>query len=348
MPYVREMNLWIKNVDQVEIVAPLIKEPITTIDASYIHSNLKFNKISAIDFTSALKICRSLFLLPIIFGTIYRACRRADHIHLRCPGNIGLLGCFVQIFFPSKTKTAKYAGNWDPNAKQPSTYKLQRSILSNTSLTKNMSVLVYGNWEKQTNNIKSFFTASFHEKDKQQLTLRDYSANLKFIFVGGLVPGKCPLFAIKIVEHLNAKDIPCFLDIYGEGPLFEELNRYLHDNNLRSKVVLKGNVTTDILKAALNSVHFSILASKSEGWPKAIAEAMFFGVVPIATAVSCVPDMLGHGQRGIIIEPELEKAVAKIMASIKSENLKQMSLNALTWAQEYTLESFESEVKKLL
>ena len=46
---------------------------------------------------------------------MYKAMKWADHIHLRCPGNIGLLGCIVQIAFPKKVKTVKYAGNWIQN-----------------------------------------------------------------------------------------------------------------------------------------------------------------------------------------------------------------------------------------
>jgi len=52
--------------------------------------------------------------------------KSANHIHLRCPGNIGLLACLIQILFPNTPKTSKYAGNWDPNAKQPFTYKIQK------------------------------------------------------------------------------------------------------------------------------------------------------------------------------------------------------------------------------
>ena len=71
-------------------------------------------------------------LLPIVFDRVVVAMKNADHIHWRCPGNMGLIGAIVQILFPKKNKTAKYAGNWDPKAKQPFTYKLQRWILSNT------------------------------------------------------------------------------------------------------------------------------------------------------------------------------------------------------------------------
>jgi len=135
-PYVREMNLWLKRVDTVEIVAPLSHLKISNIDAVYQHQKIKFNKIPEIEFTSVLKLFNSFFKIPNIVFTMFKACKRANHIHLRCPGNVGLLGCIVQILFPNKIKTAKYAGNWDPNSKQPFSYKLQKWILKNTFLTK--------------------------------------------------------------------------------------------------------------------------------------------------------------------------------------------------------------------
>ena len=106
-PYVREMNIWLKYVDAVEVVAPLISNDISEIDSNYQHKNLDFTQIPSIEFTSVTKVINSLFKIPVIFYRIFKACQRADYIHLRCPGNIGLLGCVVQICFPKKMKTAK-------------------------------------------------------------------------------------------------------------------------------------------------------------------------------------------------------------------------------------------------
>ena len=142
-PYVREMNIWLKYVNQVTIVAPIEKTKLDNIHLAYQHKNLIFKEVPNFNLTNFSNSSRTLFKLPFIFLTIFLAMKKADHIHLRCPGNMGLIGCLVQILFPNIPKTAKYAGNWDPNAKQPSTYKLQKWILNNTFLTKNMKVLLY-------------------------------------------------------------------------------------------------------------------------------------------------------------------------------------------------------------
>jgi len=82
--------------------------------------------------TSFFNSIKSIPLLIYNILALFYAVFKADAIHLRCPGNVGLLGCIVQLFFPFKKKTAKYAGNWDPKSKQPWSYKLQKWILSNT------------------------------------------------------------------------------------------------------------------------------------------------------------------------------------------------------------------------
>lgn len=344
-PYVREMNIWLKYVNDVEIIAPFKTELPTKIDLPYKHNNIKYTEIPEI---SVARLFKTFIYLPLILWRIFKACKKADHIHLRCPGNIGLLGCLVQICFPSKIKTAKYAGNWDPKAKQPLSYKFQKWLLSNTFLTKNITVLVYGDWENQSKNIKAFFTATYYKKEIPEVITKDFLEPIKFIFVGSLVPGKRPKLTLQIIEKLQKNNINCTLDIFGDGVLRKELETYIIANKLNG-ITLQGNQEKGTIKDYLLQSHFSILASKSEGWPKAIAESMFFGVIPIATSISCVPYMLDYGKRGFLVESELDKAVNIIINALKNESdLKNMSLNAQNWSQKFTLDVFENEIKKLM
>ena len=110
-PYVREMDLWNALSDEVCVVAPVSIAPVTKIDLAY-KKNPRVKKISELAFTTLGNGIKSLINLPIIFWILFIEMRRADHIHLRCPGTIGLVGCIVQVLFPKKKKTAKYAGNW--------------------------------------------------------------------------------------------------------------------------------------------------------------------------------------------------------------------------------------------
>jgi glycosyltransferase involved in cell wall biosynthesis len=346
-PYVREMNLWFSQVKEVEIVAPISEGEINPILLKYDKTNMNFISIPKINILSASSVFKLIFQLPIIIKKIHEAMFKADHIHLRCPGNIGLIACFIQIFFPKKPKTVKYAGNWDPNSKQPWSYRLQKWILSNTFLSKNIKVLVYGDWKEQTKNIVPFFTASFMKKEKG-LNNKEFTSPFKFIFVGNLSHGKRPLFSVKLIECLMGKGFPVKLEIYGSGVLKNELHEYIAANNLNSFVRLMGNCKLEELKEVYKTSHFLILASQSEGWPKAIAEGMFYGCIPIATSVSCVPWMLDHGKRGMLVTEDMKQTVHNMLNILKDKSkLKIMSKEAQRWSEQFTLEKFESEINKM-
>lgn len=348
-PYIREMNIWLKYVTKVIIIAPTENAQVSEINLPYHHNNIEFIKVNSFNVKSKRSIFFTILNIPILFYKIIKCCFKANHIHLRCPGNMGLLGSLAQVFFPFKTKTAKYAGNWDLNSKQPFSYKLQQKILSNTFLTKKMRVLVYGEWEESTKNIKPFFTATYSENEKINCLPRKLNEKIKIVFVGTLVSGKKPMFAIELLQKLLRNGVDIQLDIYGDGVLKDELLIFVKTNNLQKRIFFHGNQNNETLKKAYQESHFVILPSESEGWPKAIAEGMFWGCVPIATKVSCVPYMLNFGNRGILIDLDVENDFIKVIELLNNQQkFIEYSQKALIWSQKYTLNYFEQEIKLLL
>ncbi|PQJ14069.1 glycosyltransferase [Nonlabens tegetincola] len=349
-PYVKEMNLWFSKVDEVQIIAPTrYNKPLLT--QPFDLQDIQVTSLRRLEFHRISMAVVSLLTMPYQLVVLCFAFAKADHIHLRCPGNLALLSCLVQILFPRKKKTVKYAGNWDPQARQPMAYRWQKLILSNTFLSKNITVLAYGNYVNQTKNIKPFFTASYYEKDKEPIVKRGYTGELNALFVGTLSENKRPLKVVQIVEDLRNEGVPVTLDIYGNGPLFESLNDYVKKNKLNPFIHLHGNQPLSSVTQAYKKAHFAFLLSRSEGWPKAVAEPMFWGCIPIATAVSCVPWMLtgdDNQTRGILIK-ELSNASEIIKEYLNRTNkLDEMSNNAANWSRQYTLDKFDYEIEKLL
>jgi len=348
-PYVNELAIWARHADKVGFFCPtwendngllISKIPF---EISKVFTAKEFNIKTPRNFLKAFRDSFSNFY------QIYQSMKWADHIHLRCPGNIGLMGCMVQILFPNKPKTAKYAGNWDPKSNQPWSYKLQQWILSSTFLTKNMKVLVYGEWEESSKNIKPFFTATYLESDKTPVVIRDVNTTITFVYVGMLAPGKRPLYAVKLVENLYKKGLNVRLSLYGNGQERNNLEQYILSNRLTEVIALKGNQPQEIIKKAFQESHFVILPSESEGWPKVIAEGMFWGCVPVATSVSCVPTMLDNGNRGILLNLNVEEDTTRIMELIHNpEGYKEMAEHGLHWSRKYTLDFFEEEIAQLL
>lgn len=351
-PYVREMNIWIKFFSSVTIIAPQAKDrELNPIELPYEHDNIRFVPVNEINLTTWKGKLTSIFSLPAITLKVLIGMKKADHIHLRCPGNMGLLGAYLQYFFPKKKKTAKYAGNWDPFSNQPNTYKLQQRLISDSDFSKNMNVLIYGNWPNQSKNIVPFFTFSYDSSESQEDSRVAISENctIKLLFVGALVTGKNPLKAAEVANILNQDGVGFTLDFCGEGSQKEDLQTYVDEHQLSDRVKLCGNLTSESLKDKYKESHFLIFLSESEGWPKVVAESMFFGCLPITTPVSCVADMLGQGERGDLIESNPMEAVRRIKQYIKNpQDYHSKSKLAKEWSKQFTKESFELELQKLI
>jgi len=349
-PYVREMNIWLKYVGKVIIVAPtdifIRPEPN---DLPYEIQNIQFLKIPQFDITGIKPALRTFFYLPLIILRINRGIKKADHIHIRCPGNVGLIGCFVQIFYPRKRKTAKYAGNWNWNSKQPWSYRLQQRILRNTFLTRNMTALVYGEWPDKTKNIKPFFTASYSERERIPVSKQPFSEGIRLAFVGTLTENKSPLTSLEVLRELRDKGIDANLTFCGEGPQRIILEQKISEYGLKDNVSLLGNVSAEKVKEVLIDSHFLIFISRSEGWPKAVSEAMWWGCLPITTPVSCVPWMLDNGKRGELVNGDVHKIASLVETYLTDQDLfNSKSARAMEWSRQFSLEKFEKEIKNLI
>ena len=353
-PYVREMNLWFKHIDRAIVVAPIEEAEPDPIDLAYEAKELEFVSVPAFNLTTPTDILKTLLKLPYISWQITRGMIRAEHIHLRCPGNMGLLGSILQIAFPRTPKTAKYAGNWEPDSSQPWSYRLQRWILSNTFLTRNTKVLVYGEWPNQSGNIVSFFTASYPKNEitdfkKPSLEIQNPKSKINLIFVGSLTPNKQPLLSIQAAEKLQGEGYDVCLDLFGEGAERQRLEAYIEEKGLEEFVVLHGNRDAETLKLHYQRAHFLIFVSKSEGWPKVVVEAMFWGCIPITSDVSCVNYMIGHGSRGQIAKPYVGEVVDKVKYYMENpDRFRRSSQEAMKWSRQFTLERFEKEIGSLI
>lgn len=349
-PYVREMNLWGKHVDEIKVLAPLVVDKPNLIDQKYKHDTVSISKIPNFNSIGKKNKVKAFIFVPFILLKIILNMFWADHIHLRCPGNVGLLGAVAQILFPNKIKTVKYAGNWDPNSNQPFSYRLQKWIISNTFLTKKCKVLVYGKWKNQSKNIVPFFTASYDKSEIIDIADKKIFPLVKFIFVGSFSSGKQPLLSVKVIKNLSKK-YNVMLDMYGDGAEFEKTKKYILENQLESTVILHGNQSKETVKKAYQDAHFLIFISKSEGWPKVVAEAMFWKCLPISSNVSCVDYMLGGGKRGSVLDLLSDENTIEnvIVDYLEHEDVYQHKVfEAQKWSQKFTLNSFENEIKKLI
>ena len=137
--------------------------------------------------------------------------------------------------------------------------------------------------------------------------------------------------------------------MYGNGSEFFKIEKYINDNVLYKDIKLHGNQSKEIVKQAFQKCHFLVFISKSEGWPKVVAESMFWSCLAVSTKVSCVPFMLDDGNRGCLINDNLDDIVEKVEKYIYDKNIYFQQVDrAKKWSQQFTLDTFEEAIKKLI
>jgi hypothetical protein len=131
-----------------------------------VHGKITLKPVFNFDVTTVKSILKAIFYIPANMFKIFKAMRQADHIHLRCPGNTGLLGCVLQIFFPVKRK--QYMLEIGIKSK---TTDLQTQKNTQILLTRNIQVLIYGHG-KDNQRTANHFTASYDEIERDWLEYR--------------------------------------------------------------------------------------------------------------------------------------------------------------------------------
>jgi glycosyltransferase involved in cell wall biosynthesis len=350
-PYAREIDLWADLFPELIIAAPC-RETAPPPDCSpFSRSNISIcpqKETGGDSFGAKLK---QMISLPALISGLCGAMLRADAIHVRCPGNLGLLGAvFAPVF--SRRLVAKYAGQWTGYPGEPLTWRWQRALLR--SRWWRGPVTVYGDWPNQPPHVIPFFTSMLDETQAERARMaaarrKIDGKTLRVLFVGRLSAAKNVNAILDAVALLRTRGVRVECDIVGEGPERARLERQVEELGISDRVNFAGGVDFNQVLDFYERADALTLVSETEGWPKAIAEAMAFGLVCIGSDRGLIPKMLSDG-RGILVPPGDAKALASALRDIveNPSQYAEMSRRASEWGAQYSLEGLGRAIGKLL
>ena len=349
-PYAREIDLWADLFPAVWIAAPCRDHQQPPEDCgAFVKSNIFIHPQKG---TGGLKLrdkIKQIFILPRLIFDLSRVMQKADAIQVRCPGNLGLLGIFLAPFF-SRYRIAKYAGQWNGYPQEPFTVRLQRFLLR--SRWWGSPVLVYGNWPGQPAHIIPFFT-SMLSRDQMTRAKNSWGKKIgnppRILFVGRLSAAKNADILLTALAHLKKEGILLHCSIVGEGHERRTLENLAASLGLNETVIFEGGMSFERALRFYENADVLALASETEGWPKAVAEAMAFGLICIGSDRGFTAQMLGGG-RGLLVAPRDITALVNALRHIAKnpDPYETMRAKAAAWAQAYTLEDFKEAIAESL
>lgn len=156
--------------------------------------------------------------------------------------------------------------------------------------------------------------------------------------VGTVLERKGQRFIVEALKKMaETSTIPnIHFSIIGGGPQKNELEIQSEQYGISKYITFCGS-TSNVRKYLLNSDIF-ILPSITEGFPIAILEAMKESLPIVSTNVAGIPEMINHGQTGLIIEPSVD-GVYGFLRDFEKYDWKKMGENS----HELFLEKFTTE-----
>jgi glycosyltransferase involved in cell wall biosynthesis len=299
------------------------------------------NRIGGKSFGSKFKILSNYGKL---YKTIHSQIQKHEFIHARAPSHPAVMLMAYRILFKNsrnKRFWIKYAGSWVDKA--PLYYAFQRFLLA--KLPKDVKVSINGDFEIHKGN--------FINLPNPCLTKTDRDLGFKIL---NRIENDSFVYDYIYVGNLNDhKGVPLLIEFFSETPHLkivlvgggEKLEYYKKQTENCQNIEFAGPVEKNEVNSYLSSSRALILASKTEGFPKVISEAMNFSCIPIVSDVSSISQIVKHKKTGFLLGErsvdEIKKAVQWV-ESLNHEDLDNLLKNNYTQAEVFTYSSYEQKV----
>ncbi len=157
--------------------------------------------------------------------------------------------------------------------------------------------------------------------------------------VGRLHLQKGHHYLIEAFAQMISKVPEARLLIVGDGELRETLERQVRQDGLEGKVIFTGS-RSDV-PSIMKALDIFVLASLWEGEPNVVLEAMATGLPVIATSVGGAPELVIHGETGLLIPSRDPSALLEALLALK--NSPELCSRMSRAARQRTIELFSVE-----
>ncbi|MCA2987978.1 glycosyltransferase [Gemmatimonas sp.] len=350
-PLLRQFAVWAELFGELHIVAPFIDERDVRHDhAPYPFDNVVFHSVPLAGGNTVRDKLALARTVPAWLHVMRQVEPLVDAVHLRCPSNIGGAALLAGLF-RGHHRQAVYTGNWAGYAGEPRTYRAQRWLLRRLFTG---PVFVYPVDDPLAPHEVETFSPSMSAHDLQQSHARRTAAlsaapparPLTIASVGALNTNKNHGLVIDAVADLVHEGVPTILHIVGSGPEDGALRARTAQHGLATCVHFHGNLPHPQVLALLAGADLFALPSRTEGFSKAVVEALGCGALPVVTTSAANRVITGDEAYGALVPFGDRHALAQAFrhGAARLAANPALPLAGIAHAQRFTLEAWRDHL----
>ena len=287
--------------------------------------------------------------LPAIVSEI----SRADAVHTPIPGDIGTIGLLIALIL-RKPLLIRHCGNWF--VRRTTAEYFWRWILERTAGDRTI-VLATGGAptppSSKNANVRWIFSTSLRERELNECAAVRTSfreSGPRLIIAARQERAKGTGTVIESLSLLETSYPNISLDVVGDGDALPEFRVTASNCGVAHRVRFHGKLDhAGVMSLLRDADIFCFPTTSSEGFPKAVLEALACGLPVVSTRVSVLGQLIGAGG-GVLIDHatamELANGIRWCLAD--EARYRMLSLAAIRTASEYSLEKWRDTIASLL
>lgn len=305
--------------------------------------------VTPLSWPKGTNLCRKL-KMPVWFvqngPTLIREIMRADAVHVPIPGDVGTLGLLLARML-HKPLFVRYCGNW--LIQRTTTERFLKWLMERMTGSHEVLFATGGALEPPSHRnpaIRWIFSTSLTQQELVKCSIRRHpvsAGRMRLITVGRQERLKGTGAIIQSMPLLLQKFPGITLDVVGSGSALAEFKELAQKLGVTERVFFHKNVSHKTVISLLQQADlFCFPTMSSEGFPKAVLEALACGLPVITTPVSVLPQLIGNGCGVLIDEITPEKITQAVCACVVDPNrYMAMSQYAVATARQYSLEQWK-------
>ncbi|HEV7705760.1 MAG TPA: glycosyltransferase family 4 protein, partial [Gemmatimonadaceae bacterium] len=138
------------------------------------------------------------------------------------------------------------------------------------------------------------------------------------------------------------------LEIAGDGPQDSPLRALAGELGLGDDVRFSGALGRDEIAAKCRSADMFVLTPYEEAFGNVFAEAISAGLPVIGSNIGAIPDLVQHGENGILVQPGDAPAVARAVCELGDDAARRAQIATRNRARAESMLSWDTAADKYL